>query len=400
MTEPASQLGEGVSLLTAMAENPQPMYRVLRDVAPVLFQQDGEMSIWVLSRHDDVVRALHDHDTFSAKHAAFLGQDPPFIPEQLDPPEHKKYRRIMDPLFSPRRCAALEPRMRELAASLVDAIAGRGRCDYADEYAVPLPVTVFLEYMGMETEQMATFLEWKNLMFRPPGMTDDAEGATELRREAGENVKRYFTRAIEDRRRRRREDLMSHFVHDAVVDGRALTDDELLGMFNVLFVAGLDTVSGALSVFTAYLARNAEHRARIARSPEVIPRAVEELLRWESTVSGVPRKVMRDVELSGVQLHAGDDVIVLIGSANTDERWLGDADVVDFDRQPNRHIAFAAGAHRCLGSHLARLELRVAMEEWHRRIPDYTIPDGEQPVYQLGLRGVSRLPLELAALAC
>lgn len=397
MDEPTIQLGEGTSLLTAMAENPQPMYRMLRDFAPVLLQQDQGMSIWVVSRHDDVVRALHDHETFSAKHAAFLGQDPPFIPEQLDPPEHKKYRKVMDPLFSPRRCAGLEPRVRELAASLVDAIADRGRCDFSADYAIPLPVTIFLEYMGMEVGDMPTFLEWKNLMFRPPGVLDDAEGANELRREAGENVKQYFVEAIADRRRRRRDDVISHLVHDAAVDGRPLTGDELLGMCNVLFVAGLDTVSGALSVFTAFLAHHDDHRRRLVDDPALIPRAIEELLRWESTVSGVPRKVMRDVELSGTELHAGDDVILLIGSANTDERCIAEADIVDFDRHPNRHVAFAVGAHRCLGSHLARLELRVALEEWHRRIPDYHVPDDERPVYQLGLRGVERLPLVLAA---
>jgi cytochrome P450 len=160
-----------------------------------------------------------------------------------------------------------------------------------------------------------------------------------------------------------------------------------------LLIAGLDTVTATLGCNIAYLAANPAQRRRIVENPALIPNAVEELLRWETPVTAVPRIAKRDVEIHGFEIKAGEVVTFLIGSANTDDAHFARAQEVDFERGRNKHLAFGVGPHRCLGSHLARMELQVAMEEWHRRIPEYSIKPGETPTYSPGIREVMYLPL-------
>jgi len=187
-------------------------------------------------------------------------------------------------------------------------------------------------------------------------------------------------------------DFISAFL-DAEVDDHRLTPDDVVDICYLFFLAGLDTVTASLDCMLSYLATHPEQRHQLAQDPDLIPHAIEELLRWETPVAGVPRIAVADTELDGCPIAKGTVVTVLLGSANTDERAWTDAEAVEFDREANRHIAFGGGVHRCLGSHLARMELRVTLEEWHAAVPDYRLRDGVELRYSAGLRAVENLEL-------
>jgi cytochrome P450 len=186
--------------------------------------------------------------------------------------------------------------------------------------------------------------------------------------------------------------LLSQIVH-ATIDGRQMSETELLGIAHLLLLGGLDTVTATLDCMVTYLANHPDRRQQLVDDPSRIPAIVEELLRWETPVMIVPRVVKQDMQLGGVQLFAGDSVILVLGAANLDDDEFGDTSV-DFDRDPNRHLAFGGGHHLCLGAHLARLELRVALEELHARIPNYRIASGTELRFSPGIRQAESLPLE------
>lgn len=370
------------------AAEPQPFYKRVRDAGAVV---PGVFGGYQVVRRAEVEYALQHPDEFSsAMEAVDLGQKRPLIPLQMDPPDHVKYRRLLDPVFSPREMAKLEPQVTALVNGLIDGFIDRGRCDFASEFAVPLPSSVFLALMGMPYSDLDMFLEMKDRIVRPGGASQEEN--RKIHGEYAAKIDGYFESILAERKAERRDDLLSHLV-DAEVAGERLTDDEILGICFLMLLAGLDTVTDALECDWVYLARHPEQRQRIVDDPEIIPQAVEELLRYESPVTGVARITAADVELAGCPMPKGTHVGVSIGAANTDERAIPDADRVDLTRNPNRHLAFGAGVHRCLGSHLARLELRVAMREWHRRIPHYRIPEGTELRFSFGLRQVDELPL-------
>jgi cytochrome P450 len=209
----------------------------------------------------------------------------------------------------------------------------------------------------------------------------------------GQRIYGYFERAI-DRRLTEppRDDLITHLL-SAEIEGQKLTREEILDVCFLFLLGGLDTVTATLGCSVAYLAANPEQRRRLVARPESIPGAVEEMLRWETPVAAVPRLVKQDVRLSGLEIKEGEVALLLLGAANVDEAEFDEAARVDFERERNRHLAFGSGPHRCLGSHLARMELRVALEELHRRIPDYAIEPGETPRHTFGIREVKYLPL-------
>jgi cytochrome P450 len=216
--------------------------------------------------------------------------------------------------------------------------------------------------------------------------------ANAIRRRAAQEIYDYFLPVIQARRAEPRDDLITRLV-DAEVDGHRLTDEDILDICFLFLIAGLDTVTATLTCSVAYLAEHPDHRRTLVDDPSLIPAAIEELLRWETPVPGVARVCKRDTEIGGVEVAAGTRVTVMIGSANTDDTEFDHADTVDFHREGNRHLAFGGGVHRCLGSHLARLELRVAIEELHRRIPDYALAPGTVLEYSEALRNVEPLPL-------
>ena len=215
---------------------------------------------------------------------------------------------------------------------------------------------------------------------------------TAIRDRAGAAITAYFEAALDERAARPDDGLMSR-IAVGEVDGRPLTRAEQLGMCHLLLLGGLDTVTATLDCMITYLARHPERRSAVLADPDRMATAVEELLRTETPVVMVPRLVAADVEFGGVALQAGDTATIVIGAADTDEAEFPDAETVDLDRERNRHLAFGAGPHRCLGSHLARMELRVALEEFHRRIPDYEIAPGAEIHFTPAIRQAMGLPL-------
>lgn len=382
---------------------PQPFYAKLHAECPVgRAVLDGGA---VISRYDDVVWAMRHPEIFSSEMEMqmALGTDRPMIPQQIDPPAQTRYRRLLDPHFSRRKMEALVPAIRKHANALIDELAPRGACEFNREFAVPLPCSAFLSLCGLPHSDLDLFLKLKDGIIRPQSacperfhgldMAASLEEAVAVRTETGRQIYDYFEDVIDDRLKNRRPDLMTELVH-AEIEGEKLERSEILDICFLLILAGLDTVTATLGCNIAYLASNERERRALVNDPAVIPGAVEELLRWETPVIAVPRVVKQDVEIAGVQLRAGEMATLLIGAANVDEEHFESADQVDFERERNIHLAFGGGPHRCLGSHLARMELAVSMEEWHRRIPEYRIKAGETPRYSPGIREVLHLPLE------
>lgn len=375
----------------AVARNPQPSYKLMRDLAPVVEMPEGQMRGVIVGKHADVVEALRTPEVFSSGFDAVeIGQVRPLIPLQIDPPDHQRYRRLLDPLFAPRRIAPLEDRARELVGGLVDAVVDHRRANFHAAVAEPYPSTVFLELLGLPVSRAPEFIELKDGIVRPPASTDDERKA--MARATGEKIYALLEDVIDDRHDSPTDDIISGFL-SAEIDGERLSRTDIVDICYLFFLAGLDTVTASLDCMLAFLAQNPDHRRQIVEDPALIPHAIEEMLRWETPVPGVIRRTTAATEMSGCPISADKQVVVLLGSANTDEAFWDHADEVDFHRSANKHLAFGGGIHRCLGSHLARLELRVALGEWHARIPDYELAPGAELVYSPELRQIEHLPL-------
>ena len=384
-----------VNMISAeFAAQPQPVYRELVTKCP--FARQVVMGGPVLSRYEDVLWALRHPEIFSSEmemHMA-LGTERPMIPQQIDPPAQTKYRKILDPRFSKKRMQEIAPAVRRHANELIDAFFERGSCEFDREFAVPLPCTAFLSLMGLPQSELPRFLRIKDMIIRPQTLMESPtmEGAQALRKEAGRQIYEFFGNVIDDRKRRPGTDMVSYLL-ETEIDGQRLTREEILDVSFLLILAGLDTVTATLGCNVAYLAANPAQRRRLVEKPESIAGAVEELLRWETPLTAVPRIVKQDVEIHGQRLVKGEMVTLLLGASNVDSAEFQDPERVDFERERNKHLAFGGGPHRCLGSHLARMELAVAMQVWHERIPDYRIEPGKTPRYSPGIREVQYLPL-------
>ena len=382
---------EGPSATTvadlAQSDDPRAIAKELRQ-QPV--HRIGEM-FTLVTRREHVEEALRGSALFSWNEVPMdLGNIRPLIPLQIDPPKHVKYRRILDPLFAPKKMALLEEEVMSLVDTLIKDFAARGSVDLHTEFAVPLPCTVFLRLMGLPYDDLELFLRLKDDIIRPPGFT--IEDQAPYRKKAGEGVYTYFEKVIAKRKIAQTDDLLAQIMASQV-DGERLTDEEVMDICFLFIIAGLDTVTDSLDCFFAYLAQEPEQRKLIVEDESVIPSAVEELLRWESPVPAVPRVATNDVSFSGCPISKGEQVMLLLASANTDDASHPGMDKVDLRRNPNPHLAFGGGVHRCLGSHLARVELRVALREFHRRIPDYSLAPGTVLKYTPGLRSLETLPL-------
>jgi cytochrome P450 len=374
--------------------NPQPVYARLLEQHRVA--KSIAMHSPILSRYEDVVWALRHPEIFSSEMdmKVMLGTQRPMIPQQIDPPRQTRFRKILDLRFSRPRMQELEPFLRRHAQELIDGFIERGACEFDGDFAVPLPCRAFLTLMGLPQEELDLFVELKNGIIRPPVPPMDMIAATEYRLKTGERIYAYFEKLIDERHARPRDDDdMMTYLTQVELDGRKLTREEILDICYLFLLGGLDTVTATLGCSMAYLAANPEQRQKIVERPELIPNAVEELLRWETPVSLVPRVLKQNVTIGDVELREGALVNLLIGAANVDPAEFSDATRVDFEREHNRHVAFGAGPHRCLGSHLARMELRAALEEWHKRIPEYQIEPGAVPRVSPGIREQLHLPL-------
>ncbi len=370
--------------------HPQSQFKLLRGAGP-LVDMGEEAGMVIVGGDAEVRHVLHHPEVFSSGFdAVTIGQVRPLIPLQIDPPHHRNYRKLLDPIFAPRQIALLEDQTRELVRGLVGAVVHEGGCNFHTAVAEPLPTTVFLQLLGLPVSRAQEFLRLKDGIIRPPVSTQGER--VEYTAEVGRQIYAVLQEAIDERMQRRSDDFLSMFL-DAEVDGHRLTNDDVLDIGYLFFLAGLDTVTASLDCMLSYLAQHADHRTRLVDDPTLIQHAIEEMLRWESPVQGVVRVTTEDSEIGGCPVPKGRVVTVMLGSANTDERTWDDGDTVDFDRPENRHIAFGGGAHRCLGSHLARMELRVALEEWHKAIPEYRVKDGVELRYSSGLRAVENLEL-------
>jgi len=387
--------GEGGTIFDVFsqrcADDPHPVYHEVHDRCPVSRDPGmfGGYSV-TLSRYDDVLWALKHPEVFSSKDVVKIGNDVPLIPLSVDPPDHAKYRRLLDPQFSPKQMADLEPEARILVNEIIDEFAGRGGCDFHEDFATPLPSTIFLALMGLPQDDLSQFLSWRDDTIRP--QADSLEEMEQKRVAAGRAIEAYFEGKIEEKRAHPDDRLLSTLVHGEV-EGRPLTHAELLGTTHLLLLGGLDTVTATLDCMIVFLAQHPERRRALVEDGSLVAGAVEELLRHQSPVMVVPRILAQDYEIDGVQFQAGDVATLLIGAANCDRSEFADASEVRFDRESNRHLAFGGGAHRCLGSHLARLELTVALEEFHRRVPEYELVPGTAISFSPGIRQAENLHL-------
>ena len=393
---PAAEVMEaGMEMFLNLAA-PQPGYHRVIEAGGCLQPMDGLTATFSRALTDHVLR---HHELFSSVGGIDLGNVRPLIPLNVDPPQHSKYRKILDPLFAPKRMDAQEADITGRVNHFIDAFIDRGECNFSEEFAELLPSSVFLGLMGLPWDELDTLLHLRDGILRPdklePDALFDAEQRIAVQRATGLDIYAYFDNVCDDRQRHPTDDILSHLV-TVDIDGEKLTREEILDICFLFLIAGLDTVSDSLTCFYAFLANHPAHRRQLVDDPSLIAGAVEELLRWESPVpSGVPRIATQDTELpNGTKIAAGTAVMVNYGAANVDPAEFPDPFDVRFDRQANRHIAFGAGVHRCLGSHLARRELRITLREWHRRIPDYAIKPGHEALeYPPGLRSVRNLTL-------
>jgi cytochrome P450 len=373
-----------------MADSRTTAYAILRDAGPVIRTRRGS---YMIVSAEAAEFAFRHPELFSSKRAFDMAGSPlAMVPIAFDPPEHTRYRRVLQPFFSPRGTASWLPMVRALAGELIDGFAARGECDLVTDLAVPLPAQVFLTLFGLPLEDRDRLIAWKEALvnnFGLPGGEPPRERAARM----GAELYGYLVAHIAKRRQSAdADDLLGLLLADSSEEG--LSDDELLGLSFLFVLAGLETVTSALSTAFAALASTPALRRQIVADPAVIPAAVEELLRYDGPVVFVPRIATQDVELAGQAIPAGSYIMIMIAAASRDAAEHPDPDTVDFQRQ-ERSLAFGSGPHRCLGSHLARMEMRVAVEEWHRRIPEYALAPGVTPqvTWPAGVVGIDSLPL-------
>jgi cytochrome P450 len=348
-----------------------------------------------LYRHADII-AINRHPAVTAQggRGGSFGNDGALIPLEIDGDEHRKWRRLLDPMFSPKQAALLEDSVRELAAELIDKFAASGSADLAEQFCVPLPCLTFLRLLGAPVEDLDFFLEFKDGVIHPTGETQEELDANMA--VAGGKLLEYFAVFLAKRREEteQADDIISALLF-AEVEGEPLNDLELLNILFLLMFAGLDTVTSSMSCTFAWLAQHPAERQRLVDDPSLIPGAVEDIMRFESPVpSGTRYADQEDIDLGdGLVIKKGEAMHMVWAAANVDPNAFPDPMTVDFGRRAN-HIVFASGTHRCLGSHLARLEMRLAVEEFLKRIPDYSVAPGEDLVYDnIALRNVTYLPI-------
>jgi cytochrome P450 len=343
---------------------------------------------WVLTRMADIREALQRPERFSNRLTgipAHATRQERMLPLELDPPEHTAYRRVLAPMFAPKAVTARTAAIDRTCEQLLDGLVDKGGCDFMVEFAQPFPTTIFTNMLGLPPGESERFVGWNNVLLHS---YDDPDA----RRQAGVDINTYLRELIAQRRAEPRDDIVSTLL-DSPVDGRPIREDEVQNLTFMLFVAGLDTVTAALSFVFRFLAEHPDHRGQLVDDPALIPGAVEELLRVHAFINPA-RTVTGDLEFAGVTMRAGDRVLISTNLASNDPEEFPDPLEVRFDRPGNRHLAFGAGPHRCAGSHLARDELATAVEVWHRRIPDYTVAPGQVvTVHAGGAMGIDRLEL-------
>ncbi|MCH6563080.1 MAG: cytochrome P450 [Myxococcales bacterium] len=366
--------------------DPYPTYAWLRKHAPIYW--DERQQLWVVSKYEDVVYVSKNPKLFCSGFGVRpnLGGAAGSVKLSIidtDEPRHGQLRRLVNRGFTPGRVNLLEPRIRKMITQSIDAVATQGECDFVQDIAVPLPLLVISDLLGIRREDHDRFQQWSDAMIGSDGFYDDPE----VMQKAGAafaELAAYMTSIIEERRKQPQDDLVSILVgaHDDGIldpDEAEITNDELLMFMTLLLVAGNETTRNAMTGGMIALIQHPQEREKLLRNPKLILSAVDEIVRWVSPVLNFKRTVTQDTELRGQALAQGDSVLLLYGSANRDEAQFEDPDHFKVERKPNNHVGFGMGNHFCLGANLARLELRVAFEELLRRLPDMLFAPGSQP---------------------
>ncbi|MYS83253.1 cytochrome P450 [Embleya scabrispora] len=372
------------------AGDPFADYAWLREHAPVYHSERA--GVWGLSRHADLAWAERNPELFSsAKGSRPIGYPQPSMIDS-DDPTHYRRRKLVSKGFTPRQIAAMEEHVRDIVTSLIDAMLAGGRgADLVRQFSAPLPMTLIGELLGVGAEHRDQLQHWADVMV----MLSDGGELSHKAGEAFTEYVAYTTQVIEDRRKTPSDDLIGILV-GAEIDGEKLSFDELIGESLLLLVGGNETTRNVISGGIAALLANPEQLARLREDPALIPSAVEESLRWVSPVVNMARHTTRDVELHGTVIPADSTVMMLYGAANRDAEVFAEPERFDAFRTPNPHIAFGTGPHFCLGSSLARLEIRVAFEELLRRLPDLRLAPGAELAHGPSsfIRGLIALPVE------
>jgi cytochrome P450 family 142 subfamily A polypeptide 1 len=348
------------------ADDPHRHFAWMREHAPVHWDEAGQ--VWGVARYDDVLRVSKDPLTFCSRHGS--RPDSPAIPSMInmDDPEHRRRRALVNKGLTPRRVLDHEPKIRAICHELVDRVAPLGACDFVHDVAAPLPMMVIGDLLGVEPEDRDMLLRWSDDLIEGTSVSAPPETMMRAMR-AFEEYADYHRKVVADRRAHPRSDMMSILVH-AEIDGERLDADAILQESLLLLVGGDETTRHVITGGMEALLRNPGERRKLAADAALMPSAVEEMLRWVTPIQNMNRTATRDVELGGMRIRAGDKVLPLYPSANRDERAFPRAHELHVDRTPNEHLAFGHGAHFCLGASLARLELKVMFEVLLERLPD------------------------------
>jgi len=383
-------------------EDPYPTYARLRAEAP-LYRND-EIGFWALSRHADVLAGFKDWARLSnaqgiSLEVGELNEDTLAVLSFLgmDPPQHDRMRALVSKAFTPRRVAELEPGIRRLATRNIERFQEKGRCDFVAEFAGKLPMDVVSQMLGVPEQDRDELRAWADLVLhREEGVaTVPPEGI-----EASGKLLVYFTELLADRRKRPGEDLVSGLLA-AELDGARLSDRDLIAFLYLMIIAGNEITTKLLANALYWLDRNPEQREKVMGDPAMVPRWVEETLRYDNSTQLMARTATRDFQMYGQAVHDGEKVLLLIGSANRDETVFPHADSFDVQRDTSAHLSFGKGTHFCLGASLARLEARVSLEEVQRRLPDYAVEEeGLVRVHSSNVRGFAALPIRFGFPSC
>lgn len=347
---------------------------------------------WVFLDYADIVEAYRNHEIFSTNNTPIPPMEPwPVMqPVGVDPPAHNVFRKLLAPLFTPIAVRGMTDELQRRSVALIDGFASRGECDFIADYASKFPTSAFLYLFGLPENRLSEFLELANTFFRS---TDQ-----DIRRQNLADIYAVLEKLFRDKERNPGSDIASHVVTARTAEGAQHDWTDILNCGFLLFVAGLDTVTNTMAYIWRFIATNAEARAYFRDrldDPDAFLRAIEELMRINA-VSNLYRRVTHDCEFRGIQLRRNDRVVLPNTVANRDSSVFESPDTIDLDRKVNVHVTFGVGPHRCIGSHLAKREIMVSLQEWLRRIPEFGLKAEQAPTSAFGgpVMGFESLMLE------
>src|SRR5436305_3057874 len=371
-------------------EDPFPIWDELRAASPVV-HTERSLRCYMPTTYQAVREIANDTEHFSSRRVIVRDVRPPISstapPITSDPPDHKPAKQLLLPPFTPDAMKKLEQRVRAICNELIDEFIDDGKCDAAARYTKHIPVRAIAHMLGIAEKDGDLFIKWIHGILEL-GIKDDAALMGAVR-----EMTEYFAGHIEQRKLKPTDDLISTLMNARDKNGQALSDGHVLGSLRLLLIAGIDTTWSAIGSSLWHLAKTPADRERLVAEPELMPIAVEELLRAYSPVT-MAREVMKETVISGCPVKPGNMVLLSFPAANRDPAVFPEADKVVIDRKENRHAAFGLGIHRCVGSNLARMEMQVAIEEWLKRIPDFRLdPAGKVSWSEGTVRGPRQLPV-------